>query len=128
MRRTTKCLFIISVLILCSCKEETKSLSNTKWQVVKFVIEPNNYLNDLERQIYSEFDTSVNLYAEFKDSIVLTYVEGKKIDTSAYNIKDDTLFYSQDFRRDTNIILKLTSDSLITWRLNGVSEYAIRKR
>lgn len=124
-----KTVVVIFIFLFFSCKNNQNRLSNTKWLTVKFTVDSNNYLTVREKGVPAEFDTSIKLYSDFSDTSVFTYVEGKEIDTSSYKVRNDTLFFIHNGSyRDTNIILKLTSDSLITRRLAGSTGYAIRQK
>jgi hypothetical protein len=116
---------LFSILFLSSCGTKY-NLKNTEWLTVKFTIDSSNYLTEFDKKIYLTFDTSVKLRIKFLDTLALTFVEGRLIDTSIYNVKDDTLFFIQDSRRDTSIILKLTNDSLIEQRLAGIVTHNLR--
>ena len=118
---------ICLLLAFCTRKSDTLSLRNTKWQTQRFEIDSSNYLTDIEKSAYLSFDTSVKLFSDYRDSIVYTYVDGKFPDTSNYTIKEDTLFYiHKETYRDTNIIIKLSSDSLILKSLAGVKTYSLK--
>lgn len=125
MFTTNRLLIIILALGLSSCASKY-NLTNSKWRAVKFAIDSSNYLSELDRSVYSGFDTSTKLYQEFSDTLVFTFVEGAPVDTSIYRVKDDTLFYIQGSLRDTSLIRKLSKDSLIEQRLGGVKTYSIR--
>ena len=81
-------------LLLVSCKNPY-NLKDTKWLTVKFEIDSKNYLSDLERNVLSNFDTSIKLHMNYTDSLALAFVEGRKVDTSVYKIKDYTLYHTQ---------------------------------
>ncbi len=125
MFKTASINFLLFVLISYGCNTK-HNLKNTEWLTVKFTIDSVNYLSELDKNAYLDFDTSTKLYAKFLDSLALIYVEGSLVDTSNYVIKNDTLFFIQGNRRDTSIILKLTSDSMIEHRLAGVRTYSIK--
>ena len=118
---------MLAILFLFDCRSKQNRLTNTRWQTVKFEIDTINYLKDFEKKLYSNFDTSTKLFQLLGDSLAVTYVEGKIPDTCTYKITGDTLFYFyKDVLRDTTIIIKLSSDSLITHRLAGVKTYSVK--
>jgi hypothetical protein len=101
-------------------------LNGSEWLTVKFSIDSSNYLSELDKSVYSNFDTSKKLYIKFTDSLAFAFVEGAPVDTSIYKLNNDTLYFIHDSYKDTSIILKLTKDSLIEQRLAGVKTYSIR--
>jgi hypothetical protein len=127
-----KLFYIFTLLLISSCSDKQINLTNTKWRVKKFSIDERNYLTPLEVQAYNqfnEFSDSLKLYQDFNGSLVLTYVQGGDIDTSNYLIRNDTLFFIDKInRRDTDIIIKLSNDSLITHRLAGVTTFLLKQK
>jgi hypothetical protein len=116
---------LLFILFLFGC--DTKyDLKNTEWLTVKFTIDSSNYLTEIDKKIYLSFDTTTKLHIKFFDTLALTFVENGQIDTTIYKINKDTLFYIQGSRRDTSIILRLTSDSLIEHRLAGAVTHNVR--
>jgi hypothetical protein len=116
-------IFLSLVIICCGNKHD---LRDTKWRVTRFSVDTPNYLKEQDKYVYKNFDPSTKLFSNYTDSLIFTYVEGSVVDTSTYYINSDTLFYIQDFKRDTVIILKLTKDSLIERRLAGATTYSVR--
>ena len=115
--------------MILSCTSNQKRLANTKWLTTKFTIDSLNYLNDIEKKVYSDFDPSIKLYLDLSDTLAITYVEGRSIDTSSYQVRDDTLFFIHKINyRDTSIIVKLSKDCLITQRLAGVKTYSVKQK
>ena len=117
---------LLSITVVVSSCDKKYNLKGTEWLTVRFSVDSSNYLPEFEKNAYLSFDTSTKLHTKFSDSLIFAFVEGKTVDTSIYKIRKDTLFYIQGSLRDTAIILKLTSDSLIEQRLAGVKTYSIR--
>lgn len=127
MFKTISTTLLSSIIIISSCGKYN-NLKNTEWLIVGFSVDSSNYLTELDRNAYISFDKSTKLHIKFFDSLALAFVEGASVDTSIYKIRKDTLYFIQGPRRDTSIILKLTSDSLIEQRIAGVKTYCIRIR
>ncbi len=127
MNKKYKIGFFFFIFFAISCKAK-HNLKNTEWLTVKFTIDSVNYLSELDKNVYLNFDTSTKLYAKFLDTIALIYLEGALVDTSNYTIINDTLFFIQGDLRDTSIILKLTRDSFIHQRLAGAKTYSVRNK
>jgi hypothetical protein len=125
MFKTASIGLFLFTLFLSGC-DTRYDLKNTEWLTIKFTIDSSNYLTEFDKKIYLSFDTSTKLHIKFLDTLALIFVENRPIDTSIYNINKDTLFFIQGARRDTSIILKLTSDSLIEHRLAGVVTHNAR--
>lgn len=115
-------------LLVAGCNNSHK-IKNTEWLTTKFVIDSPNYLSEIEKKVYLNFNSSRRLHVKFSDSLLFAFVERLPVDTSIFKQIKDTLFVIHEEKyRDTSIILKLTKDSLIEQRLAGVKIYSVRYR
>lgn len=114
----------LSFLFLSGCGRHA-NLENSEWITIKFSVDETR-LSAFERVAYNGVHTPDNLHIEFTDSLALAFVEGAPIDTSIYERRKDTVFYIHGNKRDTSLILKLTTDSLIEQSLSGIRTYSIR--
>lgn len=118
---------LFCLLFVIGCTNNQKILSGTKWRVTGFSIDSINHLSDFEMKFIVKYTDSPKPYLRFTDSILYTQVEGKIADTSNYLYKSDTLFFYNNYTRDTNIIIKLSNDSLITHSLQGIITFAVKE-
>ncbi len=122
----------VSILVLCGCSNKHINLNNTKWRLKKWSIDEYNYLTPLDKKAigqFTQFADSLKLYMEFKDTSVFTYVENGGADTSNYEIKNDTLFFKHSGNyNDTDIIVKISNDSLIMHSLAGSRTFHVRQK
>lgn len=120
--------FLILVFFsLLKCGEKGREIDNTKWRVVKFEIDSVNYITAVEKNVYFNFKDSTNLEAHFQNGLAYFFVDGVCLDTSSYKLNEDTIFYQKGNLKDTNLILKLSRDSLIEKRLARVISHSIRQ-
>ena len=118
---------LASLCILVGCQNPRPELRNTKWLLVEMKLDSTNSTLNIEKVVINTFHDSSKLYSEFKDSLMFAKVEGKEAVTSKYLLRDDTLFFSNNNLSDTNIILKLSKDSLIMRNLQGIKFWLIRQ-
>ena len=118
---------LFCLLFVIGCTNNQKILSGTIWRVTGFSIDSINHLSDFEMKFIVKYTDSPKPYLRFTDSILYTQVEGKIADTSNYLYKSDTLFFYNNYTRDTNIIIKLSNDSLITHSLQGIITFAVKE-
>ena len=123
---THKHLLLFVVLFNFGCQHQKNGLTNTKWVVVDIKLDTINSTSNIEKGAINTFHESAKLYSEFKDTVMLIHSEGKEIIKSEYLLKDDTLFFNDNYTRDTNIVLKLSVDSLILRNSQRIKIWLVR--
>lgn len=134
MQKTIQQKFRISIFCVLftsflGCTGNSFQLENTKWRVISITLDSVNALNKTElgaAKIADNLLKTSSLYSEFRNHQAITHFEGKIPDTTDYLISRDTLFYIQEKLRDTEIIIKMTKEELITKSLSGICSHAKR--